>query len=254
MSIEIQKHDNGAAIMERVLVVGDLSKLTPAERTAYYLRVCESCGLNPLTQPFQFLILNGKMVLYATKNATDQLRQIHSVSCRIVGREAQGELYIVTARASVGTREDEDVGAVVLPPRGEARANAAMKAHTKAKRRVTLSICGLSMLDESEIEAIPGAQRVEVDLATGEVLPSALQAPLPPSDDLVVSDLFDQLASAEDGHAIDRIAKAAGAALKAGQITTEDLRELAEAGQARRRDLKRRPKREPGDDSEEVAP
>jgi phage tail sheath protein FI len=30
-----------------------------------------------------------------------------------------------------------------------------MKAETKAKRRVTLSICGLNMLDESEVESIP---------------------------------------------------------------------------------------------------
>jgi hypothetical protein len=30
-----------------------------------------------------------------------------------------------------------------------------MKAETKAKRRVTLSICGLGMLDESEVESLP---------------------------------------------------------------------------------------------------
>ena len=33
-----------------------------------------------------------------------------------------------------------------------------MKAETKAKRRVTLSICGLGMLDETEVETIPGAR------------------------------------------------------------------------------------------------
>ena len=33
-------------------------------------------------------------------------------------------------------------------------ANAFMKAETKAKRRVTLSICGLGILDETEIETI----------------------------------------------------------------------------------------------------
>src|SRR5262249_53952504 len=38
-----------------------------------------------------------------------------------------------------------------------------MRALTKAKRRVTLSICGLGMLDESEIESIKGAERVESD-------------------------------------------------------------------------------------------
>jgi hypothetical protein len=32
-----------------------------------------------------------------------------------------------------------------------------MKAVTKAKRRVTLSICGLGMLDETEVDSVPGA-------------------------------------------------------------------------------------------------
>ncbi|EOV0478051.1 hypothetical protein ACOIM4_001927, partial [Campylobacter coli] len=35
---------------------------------------------------------------------------------------------------------------------GDNLANAIMKAITKAKRRVTLSICGLGMLDESELD------------------------------------------------------------------------------------------------------
>jgi hypothetical protein len=39
--------------------------------------------------------------------------------------------------------------------KGEALANALMKAETKAKRRATLSICGLGFLDETEIEDIP---------------------------------------------------------------------------------------------------
>jgi hypothetical protein len=42
--------------------------------------------------------------------------------------------------------------------KGESKANAMMKAETKAKRRVTLSICGLGMLDETEVETIPSAQ------------------------------------------------------------------------------------------------
>src|SRR6185312_3719783 len=41
-----------------------------------------------------------------------------------------------------------------------------MKAETKAKRRVTLSICGLGMLDETEVDSIPDARRVQ-DIDTG---------------------------------------------------------------------------------------
>ncbi len=67
---------------------------------------------------------------------------------------------MVTARATLPSgRTDESIGAVPIDTlKGESRANAMMKAETKAKRRVTLSISGLGMLDESELESIPGAK------------------------------------------------------------------------------------------------
>ena len=42
-------------------------------------------------------------------------------------------------------------------------ANAQMKAVTKAKRRLTLSMCGLGWLDETEVQTIPDARPVLVD-------------------------------------------------------------------------------------------
>ena len=59
--------------IDSVLVSGDLAKLTGDQRLAYYQRLCASLGLNPLTQPFQYLQLSGKQVLYATKSCTEQL-------------------------------------------------------------------------------------------------------------------------------------------------------------------------------------
>lgn len=53
--------------------------------------------------------------------------------------------------------------------RGDAKANALMKAETKAKRRVTLSIAGLGWVDETEIDTIPDKRRVVVDPSTGEI-------------------------------------------------------------------------------------
>jgi hypothetical protein len=68
-----------------------------------------------------------------------------------------GDIYIVTARAKDRTgREDESTGAVPLGNlKGDALANALMKAETKSKRRVTLSIAGLGWLDETELETLP---------------------------------------------------------------------------------------------------
>lgn len=146
-------------IMESVIVRGDLAKLQPEERARYYSTVCQSVGLNPLTKPFEYITLNGKLTLYARKDATDQLRSLRGVSVAIVSRERVDDVYVVTARATMPDgRVDESIGAVSLGgAKGEALANALMKAETKAKRRVTLSICGLGMLDETEVETIPAA-------------------------------------------------------------------------------------------------
>lgn len=160
MANEIDKLTDSA--IERVIVAGDLSVLTPEQRLAYYLKVCETLGLNPATRPFEYLRLSGRLVLYARRDATDQLRKLHGVSIEIVSRERVDDVYVVTARATTRDgRYDTAIGAVsVAGLKGEAFANALMKAETKAKRRVTLSICGLGMLDETEAESIPDAVSV----------------------------------------------------------------------------------------------
>lgn len=170
------------SVMEKVMVQGDLAKLTGAERLNFYGSLCKSLSLNPLTSPFEYLNLNNKLRLYAKKECTEQLRQLRNVSVQITAREVVEGCYVVTARATLPNgRQDESTGAVALGAlQGEARANAMMKAETKAKRRVTLSICGLAILDQSELESVRTAQHVTVDHATGEIVdetPKALPAP-----------------------------------------------------------------------------
>lgn len=167
-------------VMESVLLEGDLSRLQPADRVSYYRSVCESVGLNPLTRPLEYLKLNGKLTLYAKRDCTDQLRAIHAVSVTIPSREIAEGCYVVTARASMPSgRQDESIGAVPIDGlKGEARSNALMKAETKAKRRVTLAICGLSYLDESELESVKGAVRMAVS-DQGEIagpMPGSIEA------------------------------------------------------------------------------
>jgi hypothetical protein len=82
-----------------------------------------------------------------------------------------GDMVSVTAYATDKTgRTDADLGVVsVKGKQGDNLANAMMKAVTKAKRRVTLSICGLGWLDESELETVPTAAPVVVT-DDGEIL------------------------------------------------------------------------------------
>jgi len=151
-------------VIAKVLLGGDLAQLTPQQKISYYRSVCDSLGLNPLTQPFEYLRLSGREVLYAKRNCTDQLRHAHHISVTITARELVEDCYVVTARASFPNgRHDESIGAVPIAGlKGESRSNAMMKCETKAKRRVTLSLVGLSTLDESEVDSIPGAQPVHI--------------------------------------------------------------------------------------------
>jgi hypothetical protein len=139
-------------VVETVVSGGDLSPLNAGQRAAYYRAVCRSLGLNPLTKPLAYLTLNGKLRLYALRNCADQLRRLHGISIYIANRERMSDIYLVTARAKDRQgREDESTEAVTVGNlKGEPLANALMKAETRAKRRVTLSIAGLGWLDKTE--------------------------------------------------------------------------------------------------------
>ena len=176
---------NSAELLEKVLVNGDLSTLSASQRLDYYRQVCQSCGLNPLTKPFDYIRLNGKLTLYARKDATDQLRKLHGVSIDDCTREYLDDLIIVTVKGHDDTgRTDVEIGVVSRKDMQGNFANALMKANTKAKRRLSLSICGLGWLDETEVETIPDAAPVIVD-DEGEIIQSTpritVEAPKQPA-------------------------------------------------------------------------
>jgi hypothetical protein len=149
-------------IISNLVIKGDLAGLSSEQRVEYYKRFCEHLGLNPVTQPFSIIRVQGREILYATKMATDQLRTLRGVSITSLTGDIVGDCYRVTAIGhDKGGRTDAATGVVTIGNlKGDALANATMKAETKAKRRLTLSLCGLGMLDESEIETIPGAETV----------------------------------------------------------------------------------------------
>jgi hypothetical protein len=154
-----------------VLILGDLSSLTPSDRIDYYNRVCRSLALNPLTMPFSYILFRegdggpAKLSLYANKSCTEQLRKIHGVSIIPPFRKSIRDGIVtveVDARDKTG-RTDTASGSVPLFKykdgkriefEGRDLCNADMKSETKAKRRVTLSICGLAFLDESELDTM----------------------------------------------------------------------------------------------------
>lgn len=158
-------------ILYKLVVEGDVSKFSPSQQAEYYTKVCESLGLNPLTKPFDYIVLNGKKVLYAKKDATEQLRKINGVSVEDMSGKEDDGLYIVTVKVKDRDgRTDMATGVIpIIGQKGEMKANTMMKAETKAKRRATLSICGLGILDESEIEDIKAAEEKPLEVAEKKI-------------------------------------------------------------------------------------
>lgn len=170
----------------QLLLDANLAALTPKERLRHYYDLCHHWGIDPLSRPLDLMELPGKggagkLQFYANRNCTDQLRKRGKVSIQISDTTFHGSFYIVRAVATMADgRRDESTAVVdTTGLRGEQFANALMKCETKAKRRVTLSIVGLSMQSEDEVDTIPGARRVDIELflaqADSEAKPKATQ-------------------------------------------------------------------------------
>ena len=230
----IQQHQTGtlasldSETMAALVAGGDCSRLTPAQRTAYYSARCEAAGLDPRAQPFAFMTLNGKLVLYALKAASDQLAAKHGIRMTIVSQATDDGIRVVTVRAEAKNgRQTDEIGAVsVAGLRGDALCNAMMKAVTKAKRRAVLSICGLGMMDETEAESIPSAQPVvAAETVTAEVIQPAAP-PTPSGPPPYVMALWERLKKQEPNPKLakmawDKAAEAAGAPISSSEWTKE---------------------------------
>lgn len=156
-------------IISSIVINGDISKLSPQQKVEYYRVFCERLGLDPMSQPFKLLRLNGKEVIYCDRTGAQQLNKLHRVSHEIRARENVSGCYVVTAQASTPDgRKTESIGAVTIDNlRGDALCNAMMKAETKAKRRATLDLLGLGILDETETDTVLHAQKVDAPVSLG---------------------------------------------------------------------------------------
>jgi|GEM_PF-5297213 len=158
-------------IISKLVIGGDLKGLQPAQKVEYYNYRCSQAGLDPAAKPFDLLILNGKEILYANASATQQLTSIHKLSHAITSRELTDGIYCVFCRVTGSDgRSTENMGAVPIETlKGEAKANAMLKATTKAIRRTVLAHMGLGLMDETEVETIPGATKTPLPVLSGEV-------------------------------------------------------------------------------------
>lgn len=176
-------------VVESLVTRGDISGLSAGEKAAYYIKRCEQLGLDPASKPFAVLRLNGKEVLYAEKGAADQLAAMHRINRKItdgpkvIDLGGKKLLYVQCEASHPNGRVEMDVATVPLA--GDLD-NLMMKIVTKAKRRATLAILGLGMLDQTEVEGIPDHAKggtVEIDLPPQHAAVRTERAGLPPPRD-----------------------------------------------------------------------
>ena len=143
--------------IESVVIGGDLAPLTPEQRVRYMQRVCTGLGLNWETSPFIYVKPADKLILYATKDCAAQLRRRDGISIEVTGRSFLPEqgIYCVEVKATNAQgRSETAIGVVgITGMKHETLAGQMMRAETKAKRRVTLSLCGLGLDGEDDLPA-----------------------------------------------------------------------------------------------------
>lgn len=142
-------------VIEGVVVGGNLAPLTSEQRVLYIKRVCENLRINWETNPFIYMPgEGGKLVLFPTKDCAAQLRRRDAVSIEVTGRTYlpdQGVYMVEVVATTPDGRRDSAIGCVGCKGMShEQLANQMMRAETKAKRRVTMSLCGLG-LDDDEV-------------------------------------------------------------------------------------------------------
>jgi len=156
---ELAQRNTIQGAVEKVILKRDLRSLTEIERVQYNFALCRSLGLNPVTNPVDYLNSNGKLVPYINAVGVAQLRAIHGVSCKITSRTIKDGCVYVNAIATAKDGRYEDSTAIVAlvdnydkPLKGQKRADMMMKAETKAKRRATLALMGVPWTDGNNIQ------------------------------------------------------------------------------------------------------
>lgn len=170
-----QRNTTEAAI-KHALVTGDVSRLTAVERVKLYFAVCDRLKLDPLSFPFDYIkTRDGGLKLYPNAIAASQIRKRDKINVRLTNRQFSHGMIIVTAEAiAPDGRIEQATGAVSgtdkygNPLTGQAQCDALMKAETKAKRRVTLSISGIGWNPDDEGGKIVTARAFDPPLDTIE--------------------------------------------------------------------------------------
>lgn len=185
---QLQKtvQDKLPASVVKAQLYNDWSKLSEEDRLKAALALCRALDIPTPLNPFRFITMNGKVVLYAPNEAAQLIAESKGASVNITNKylDKETNIYTVEVRVSTATRTIDNMACLYVGGlTGQKRADAMMKAVTKASRRTIFAAFGLSVTDDDDIEA----QRTQGP-ATGVLPPTTGQVQqgepetLPPAD------------------------------------------------------------------------
>lgn len=178
MTTELSKVDSAALVPSdeetikeaaNLMVTGDLSKMTMVQKAQFLYKLAKAEGIPPFPPPYAIGKDNmGKEKIISTKNRAESLRKRDGISTKTLykgplrmGSEFNMEYYEVEVegstrdgRTATGTGVNYIKGAM-----GQELANKIMGCETKAQNRVTNSLSGSGLMDETE--AVDSNMRME---------------------------------------------------------------------------------------------
>jgi hypothetical protein len=166
-------------VLNKIFLNGDIKALSDKEVILYMNAVANKMGLDTTTHPINILEMKKynsneieKKILYINKDGAYQLAKNNSISITKIETKYHKEtgIYEVVAygQDKIG-RQDCSMSAVYIgKANGEHLANLLMKAETKAKRRLILSLCGTGLIDESEAESIRETKAEIIETKNGK--------------------------------------------------------------------------------------
>jgi len=146
----------------------DLSDQNDAQREEYYQAACAFLGVPPELKLLRYFYTgdapNRKLILYATRGATDLIRENKKISTvSLTQHDGPGYVsFTATGKDPSGRLEMATGVASTEGLKGEALGVAITIAQTKASRRMTLQFAGGGFLDETELPGNSGSPASEI--------------------------------------------------------------------------------------------
>ena len=156
---EVGLSGDDATIFEEVSMLGIFNSLTKPQRVGYIRLMCYRLGIKSEFQPFFWMTdkKTGNITLGRRKSCYEMLGQLKDISVSMLKEELPGDgTYGVWARATTPNgRFVDNCGWISLEGKlALDLQNAKMAAFTKASNRAVGALCGLGMLDETEVNGI----------------------------------------------------------------------------------------------------